>query len=61
MENTFQMACRVCGVTDDAPGEDVLEPDGYDLEWIHDTCREEQAERVTPTSWPSGQAVGGGP
>ena len=52
MENSFQMACRVCGVIDDAPGEDVLEPDGYDLEWDHDACRGKPAAKAAHGSRP---------
>ena len=42
MRNEFERPCRVCGAVDDEPGGyPDLEPDGYDLEWVHDTCRDE--------------------
>jgi hypothetical protein len=41
MKNELGLRCRVCGVVDDRPGEDILEPGSYDLEWVHDACRVE--------------------
>lgn len=50
VKNEFEMPCRVCGVTDDGLGEDVLEPDGYDLEWVHHACLPHPITEAAP--WP---------
>ena len=37
VENELGMTCRVCGILDTRPGEEVFDPDRYDLEWVHDS------------------------
>ena len=61
MRNVFGMRCRVCGVVDDQPGEDVLEPHGYDLEWVHYSCMPIGSDEPGDGSAPSGgpQALSG--
>lgn len=43
MKNYLGLRCRVCGVVDDEPGHDLLEPDAYDLEWMHYACEDRTA------------------